>query len=970
MKSGHKLTKPVLISLCLSLLTFVLGLVLLTKPVPPAVTASNDAASGQMALVWEAVEGASRYRIYRSSDVEPDPRPIHTTSSLEFTDASADQGRTYRYFVRAVSAFFVPSDPGNVLEGIRTLPQPVLAVTSSAASGKPKIAWEPLDGAEHYCLYRRRTGGSWTLVATTTGTRYIDAQAKTGIQYQYRLQAVAPDDAVSSAFSEAESKVCALSRPVVVLSSDAASGALRLEWKEATDAVSYEVYRAGESGSWQKLDTVQEPSFLDLTGIPETVYHYQVVAAAKNPAANSAHSLQVTDICRLPQPKFTVSNDPASGSVILSWEPVPGAAGYKLSRCAQADGTYEPLYTGTETDYTDTSGASQEIYFYQILASSQNPEADSLPTAPIQGTFLLPCPTVTGEHEPETGVVALSWNPVEGAVEYDILRTASPEEEGLWLDTTRSTTWRDYSGAIGTRYSYTVRAVAADAAATSVPSAALELFRALPSPVITVSNHSTKGRVKISWEAVSGARGYQVFRASDSEGDYRFLESTDSTLYLDTTGEAEQTYYYKVMALAEDPEADSGLSSEKAGTYRYPKKITLTAQTNSKGKPHLEWNEVKGAVKYRVFRSMMPDKGFSLLTTVTGTEYTNGTATEGVVFYYRIEGRDKNGQVVKTSNVDSAESALSGTETLKTRYVNIPKIWLYDAPDVASDSKPIRYMAKVELGKRVSSTSQANWYRCFYKDRLYYLRIEKEEDVLTSKKRKFQYTGETKRQQQIIDLALEISEEWETTYAHGQSNGVPNSKGVYGFDCTGLVKYIFGTVMQKSVPTFRLYADIDTLYETDSIYNAGYPGEFFASDVKKKNIQPGDVLFFTSLADGSDSDSIGHCGIYLGSNEFVHSTSAWSDAVCIMPLSDTYLENLVAIRRYLPKTVTPANTAVRLRKDSETYSLYSERSRKSSVITKVSGGDTVTVLFTDNADWAYVQAENGKKGFIQVQHFK
>jgi hypothetical protein len=175
--------------------------------------------------------------------------------------------------------------------------------------------------------------------------------------------------------------------------------------------------------------------------------------------------------------------------------------------------------------------------------------------------------------------------------------------------------------------------------------------------------------------------------------------------------------------------------------------------------------------------------------------------------------------------------------------------------------------------------------------------------------------------------------------------------------------------MQKTVPAYRLYASIDTLYETTSIYNEGYPGEFFATDVKRKNIQPGDILFFTSQADGSDSEEIGHCGIYLGNNEFVHSTSAWEDAVCIVPLAGSFEENLVAIRRYLPKPVTPANTKVRLT-NTGTHYLYTERTRKSSIVTSVPSGGTVTVLFTDNADWAWVQAEDGKKGFILVEHFK
>lgn len=957
--------------LCIGMIAILVGTFAITRPDTPGVTVTNIAASGEIHLRWNAVESAKSYKIYRASDDEDDYSHIHTTKNAEYIDSTAESGHTYRYYVKAVSALWVPSSPSEEITCSRILPQPVIALSGEDATGKTKISWNRVEGTDHYSLYRSYDKVHWDLLKTTTGTGFTDTEAQVGENCYYRLQAVAPNADASSAYSDIQSRVCALPAPEVSVFNDEGTGRLILQWKPVDGAAGYEVFRAeGQDGPFREMGITEDIFYEDLSGTPETAYRYQVLAIAPDTAANSAHSAETGGICDLARPEVTAGNDPATGHVVLSWETVPGSVGYEIYWASREDGEYELLNTAESGPFTDTAGTVEEHYFYRVRAAAENPEANSALSTPQEGTFSLPCPVVTGGTEAATGAVELHWEAVEGAVKYEIYR--SDTSDGIYekLYTTKKDSYTDTSGLREEVYYYKVLAVASDPDANSALSAELEKAFALPCPTISVSNHATNGRVKISWKEVSGAVGYEVYRASSKDGDYRYLKDSDNTVCIDTSGTAEKTYYYKVIALAENSAADSGYSAGKSGTYHYPKTITLTAETNSKGKPTLEWNEIKNAEKYRVYRSLLRDSGYYLVTTTTGTDYTNSGAMEGVTFYYRIKAVDDEGEVIKTSNTASAVCELSKKETLKTRYVKAHKVWLYQAPDIGSETIALRYMDKLKLGADVTGTSIATWYRVFYDDQLYYMRIEDEDEVLATKKRKFKYTGETKRQQQIIDLALEISEEWKTTYAHNQSDGVPNSKGVYGFDCTGLVKYIFGTVMQKTVPTFRLYADIETLYETDSIYNAGYPGEFFASDVKKKNIQPGDILFFTSLADGSDSDQIGHCGIYLGNNEFVHSTSAWDDAVCIVPLTGSYAENLVAIRRYLPKTVTPANTKVRLSDANAVYSLYTERSRKSSVVTNVSGGDTVTVLYTDNADWAYVQAENGKKGFILVQYFK
>jgi len=970
MKIRRILSVPAALILCAGLLGFLLIFAFVTRTEAPEVSVSHIAATGQVRLAWEPVSGARAYRIYRADEGEGSYKRIHTTKLPGFTDETAESGCRYTYYVRAVSGLFFPSSPGTEVVSFPVLPQPVIRLSGVDATGHTRIVWDAIDGAAHYRLQRSEDGSSWDLLDTTGSTGCTDDEAQTGVEYFYRVQAVAPDAAFSSAFSDVHSRICALPSPEVSLRTDSETGAPVLRWEPVEEARGYEVFRAeGSSDHYSSIALVRNPLYADLDSEPAGRYRYKVTALSYEADADSAGSAEVSCIRNLAQPQVVLGCEAATGNVTLTWESVPGAAGYEIYWSSREDGEYELLNTTEKESYVDSAGTLGESYFYRVLAASETTEANSAPSAAQKGTFSLPCPVVTGGNDPITGSVELHWEAVEDAIRYEIYRAEESGGKPKYLGSTKAENYSDKSGTRLTRYFYSVVAVSSDPDASSAPSQELEKAYALPAPSISISNHSTNGRVKISWKAVEGAVGYEVYRASSKDGDYRFLTDSDNTVALDTLGSAETTYHYKVMALAEDEAANSGLSSSRSGTYYYPSKLTLTAEINGSGKPRLEWNEVENGVKYRLYRSLLPDSDFMQIASFNGVEYTNSDVLEGVSYYYRVRAVDKNGEILKASNTISILCPLSKKESFKTRYVNAPKAWLYAAPTIDAQTTPVRYMDKIKLGEDVKSNSQSTWYRVYFEDQLYYMRIEKDSDVLTSKKRKFKYEGETKRQQQIIDLALEISEEWKTTYAHDQSNGIPNSRGVYGFDCTGLVKYILGTVMQKTVPAYRLYASIETLYETESIYNAGYPGEFFATDVKRKNLQPGDVLFFTSQADGSDSDEIGHCGIYLGNNEFIHATSAWEDAVCIVPLTGSFKENLVAIRRYIPKTVTPANTEVKLKKNGTHY-LYTERTRKSSVVTAVSSGGTVTVLFTDNADWAWVRAENGKEGFIRIEAFQ
>lgn len=83
-----------------------------------------------------------------------------------------------------------------------------------------------------------------------------------------------------------------------------------------------------------------------------------------------------------------------------------------------------------------------------------------------------------------------------------------------------------------------------------------------------------------------------------------------------------------------------------------------------------------------------------------------------------------------------------------------------------------------------------------------------------------------------------------------------------GFDCSGFTRYVFA---RGGMGLPRM---------ADEQYDLGHP-------VSKAQLKPGDLVFFTTYADG-----VSHVGIYLGEGKFISATS--SRGVAIDRMADSY----------------------------------------------------------------------------------
>ncbi|MBO9550819.1 C40 family peptidase [Pseudomonas sp.] len=88
-----------------------------------------------------------------------------------------------------------------------------------------------------------------------------------------------------------------------------------------------------------------------------------------------------------------------------------------------------------------------------------------------------------------------------------------------------------------------------------------------------------------------------------------------------------------------------------------------------------------------------------------------------------------------------------------------------------------------------------------------------------------------------------------------------------GFDCSGFIGYLFREEAGMNLPR-----------STREMINVDAP------KVARNKLKPGDLLFFSTNGRGR----VSHAGIYLGDNQFIHSSSRRSGGVRIDSLGDRY----------------------------------------------------------------------------------
>ena len=110
-----------------------------------------------------------------------------------------------------------------------------------------------------------------------------------------------------------------------------------------------------------------------------------------------------------------------------------------------------------------------------------------------------------------------------------------------------------------------------------------------------------------------------------------------------------------------------------------------------------------------------------------------------------------------------------------------------------------------------------------------------------------------------------------------------------GFDCSGFVVFLYKQELGIQLP--RSTREMITLD---------------APKVARSELEPGDIIFFNNRGRGR----VSHAGIYLGDNQFIHSSSSRSGGVRVDSLADRYWNSSYMLaKRVLDENHLPATSA-------------------------------------------------------------
>ncbi len=221
--------------------------------------------------------------------------------------------------------------------------------------------------------------------------------------------------------------------------------------------------------------------------------------------------------------------------------------------------------------------------------------------------------------------------------------SASVRVSGKKLTTTVKSTYGGKTLKNGTDYTYSVKAGKNNEYATVTVSGkgnfcGSEQFLVMPKKLsgVKISDITTK-KLTISWSKISTASKYRIYRATENDGDYKYLASTKSCTYTDTTVKSGTHYSYRVRAFKS---VDGKLYfSDYSSVAKTNTKIGNTSFTLKRNAANdtvtVNIKKISGVTGYDVFQKNESGK-YKRIGSTKGTSYVVKNCLPSKTYSFKI----------------------------------------------------------------------------------------------------------------------------------------------------------------------------------------------------------------------------------------------------------------------------------------------------------------------------------------------
>ncbi len=300
------------------------------------------------------------------------------------------------------------------------------------------------------------------------------------------------------------------------------------------------------------------------------------------------------------------------------------------------------------TSFDDVTGDNGETYYYYIKSSRYPTGKRSSDYSSSDAGFMKIAPpaNVQASDGQFGDRVSITWNPSSGATHYQVWRSADPYiiniSGPIWLS---STSFDDMTASMTTVYTYYVKAAKSvfGGYESNLSTGNSGWVGFVTAPDVTATDGLYTDRVELSWNTVTGATFYRLYRNTRNNPETATTVSTwqAATTFSDNTASAGTIYYYWVKA---SMDASFTVTTGLGGMDTGFRNLTPPANVNATDgtittQIYITWSSVTGASWYQVYRNS--SSTFSSAIPISSWQsfltFKDKTGVPGFLYYYWVK---------------------------------------------------------------------------------------------------------------------------------------------------------------------------------------------------------------------------------------------------------------------------------------------------------------------------------------------
>ena len=295
-------------------------------------------------------------------------------TQYSYTDPSPYVGMVNYYRVRCFrynGSAKVYSDYSNTLSTLSISTSRVSAFTTGG-DGYVTLTYQAVNLATQYRIYRSTiSGGTYSLVGTSTGLTFRDTGITPGTVYYYRIAAYV--GGLLGPLSNPQPYV-SLAQPTVDAISDTTVSHPVINWDVITGATNYRIFRSTTlTGTYSYISWISNGStttFTDSSVDVSTPYYYKVQPVYfVSGGINSDGLISAAKMfISLGKPTLTSCKPYNANTNYLIWTAVNGVDGYEISRSTSASGIFASIANVENATVYINSGLPAGTYYYKVRA--------------------------------------------------------------------------------------------------------------------------------------------------------------------------------------------------------------------------------------------------------------------------------------------------------------------------------------------------------------------------------------------------------------------------------------------------------------------------------------------------------------------------------------------------------------------------------------------------------------------------